>query len=165
MACGSSGPALRRLAENSLKLRSDILDHIRIAKYVESTRVRVDAGKRLGVLEPELDRPVTAHRQAADRTARPFGLHRESPIDKGDDVLDEIVFVREAFQSIGVPAAAAIGHDHDEWEGSRVALDAGAAHPDCMIVGQPVQEIERGPRRREGGIVRKYDVERRNRLE
>ena len=111
MAAGSSAPPrgdLPKIRSNS-GFRSLISSGSRRAP--DGSRMRVDAGKHRGVFQTQLDRSITPHRQPADRPARSFCLDRESTVDQADHILDQVVFIGEPFHGIGIPAAAAVGHD------------------------------------------------------
>ena len=64
-----------------------------------------------------------------------------------------------AFEGVGVPAPAAVGHDDDQREPLDVALDAGPPLPDRVVVGEAVEQVEDGPGARYLRVVGEDDVE------
>src|SRR5581483_1008487 len=80
------GAPLGRLAEDGEELGTALGGLVRVEpREAEGTRVRVYAAKHITVLEAELDRAVTAHREPADRTPRAFSLYRKGTVDQTDD--------------------------------------------------------------------------------
>ena len=138
------------------------------AGEAQGAGMRVDAGERVGVLQTKLDRAVAAHREAANGAAGALGLDRERAVDQANDVLDQVVLISIAgpgTDGVGVPAPAAVGHDNDQREPGRIALDAGAPHPDRVVVGQAMEQVERSPGTGNLGVVGKDHVEGRGLVE
>lgn len=103
----------------------------------------------LRVSQTEPDCPVASHRQARDappvggrqvRGEDPRKLHRQGG------------FVGKAVQRVDIKAATAVRHRHDEGQTVAVALDAGATHPDRVVVAQTVQQEHDGVRPRKLGV-------------
>lgn len=133
----------RLLAEDPDDLRGEFFRLLRVgAEKGQGAGVGVDASEHLVMLEPELDRAVAPHREPADRPAEALGSDREGPLDQFDDVLDQIVFVGVSLGGVGIPPPATVRHDDHQGEALDIAFDTRPSHPDGVVVGEPVEEVE-----------------------
>jgi hypothetical protein len=113
------------------------------------------------VLQRDLDRAIAPHREPADGPARTLGADGEGALDQADDVLDQVVLVGVPLDGVGVPASAAVGHHDHQRQPGDIALDARPAHPDRVVVGEPVEQVIDAPGSGDLGLVGEDHEERR----
>ena len=80
----------------------------------------------------------------------PIRAGMERLFDEIRQLLGNMFAPMRALRMVGVEAAAAVGHDDDERQPRDIAFDARAAHPDGVVVGEAMEEIEDG--------IRSFDI-------
>ena len=119
----------------------------------EASGEAVDGAVASGVAHGEPEGAVAAHGESADGASGGVGSGVEGVFDEVGEFLSDVGSPGGAVEVVGIEATSAVGHDDDEGEVTDIPFDAGVPHPDGVVVGESVEEVEDG----EGALSRLGD--------
>ena len=102
----------------------------------------VDGAIAARIAHGETQSTIAAHGKAADSAACAIRAGMESLFDEIGHFLSDVFAPFRALCVVGIETTATVGHDDDERQTRDIAFDACTAHPDRMIVGKTMEEIE-----------------------
>ena len=127
--------------------RAEFIFHMAVG---QAAGMAVDGAVAARIAHGEAQGAVAAHGEAADGAAVAVRAGVECLFDEIRQLLGDMFAPMRALGVVGVEAAAAVGHDDDERQPRDIAFDACAAHPDGVVVGEAMEEIEDG--------IRSFDI-------